>query len=67
MMNMIPGKLKDQLASPFMVVHGEKPDIRSWLSIFSVCYFHTTKDGKVTRSKNKSNAMDGIAIGRSPT
>ena len=67
MMNMIPGKLNSQLASPFMLVHGTKPYCWSWLPLFSVCYFHTTKDGNITRSKNQVNAMDGVAVRRSPT
>ena len=52
MMNMIPGKLRNQLGSLFMLMHGTKPDICSWFSIFSVCYFHTTKDGAISGSKN---------------
>ena len=52
MMNMIPGKLKNQIVSPSMLVHDTKPDIRSWFSLFSVCYFHTTKDGNIKHSKN---------------
>ena len=50
-----------------MLVHGTKPDIWSWFPLFSVCYFHTTKDGNISRSKNQAKAMDGIAIGHSPT
>ena len=67
MMNMIPGKLKNQLVSPFMLMHGTKPDIRSWFSLFSACYSHTTKDGDTKRSKNQANSMDSIAIGHLPT
>ena len=66
-MNMIPGKYKNKLASPFMLVHGERPDQRTWLPIFSLCYFHHEKDGDVKRSKHQAHTMDGIAIGRSPT
>jgi hypothetical protein len=40
MMNMIPGKYKTKLASPFMLVHGVRPDQRTWLPLFSMCYFH---------------------------
>jgi hypothetical protein len=36
MMNMIPGKFHGKLASPFMLVHGEKADQRTCIPIFSV-------------------------------
>eukprot|EP00970_Alexandrium_tamarense_P002243 scaffold324_cov188-Alexandrium_tamarense.AAC.2 len=67
MMNMIPGKFHGKLASPFMLVHGEKADQRTWIPIFSVCYFHHNKDGSCVRSKNQAHTMDGIVIGRSTT
>ena len=67
MMNMIPGKYKTKLASPFMLVHGECPDQRTWIPIFSLCYFHHDKDGDTPRSKNQAHTMDGIVIGQSPT
>ena len=67
MMIMIPGKLKTQLSSPFMLVHGTKSDIWSWFPLFSVCYFHTMEDGSISRFNNQANAMDSIAVGRSPT
>ncbi len=37
MMNMIPGKYKDNLASPFMLAHGVHLDPRTWLPIFLLC------------------------------
>ena len=64
MMNMIPGKYKGKLCSPFMLAHGAKPDQRTWFPIFSMCYFHHEKDGDVIRSNNQAHTMDGIAIGR---
>ena len=73
MMNMIPGVVKlpgspkGKLASPFLLVHGVPPDCRSWLPIFSVCYFHHDRDGSTKRSKNQANSMDGIILGRSRT
>ena len=67
MMNMIPGKLRGKLASPFLLVHGTPADCRAWVPLFSVCYFHHAEDGTTTRSKNQSNAMDGIIAGRSTT
>ena len=40
MMNMIPDKYKNKLASPFMLVHGVCQDQRTWLPLFLICYFH---------------------------
>jgi hypothetical protein len=67
MMNMIPGKYCGQLASPFMLVHGVRPDQRTWLPLFSLCYFHHEKDSDASRSKHQAHKLDGIVIGRSPT
>ncbi len=67
MMNMIPGKYKGKLASPFMLVHGVRPDPRTWLPLFLLCYFHHKKDSDVSRSKNQAHTLDGIVIGWSST
>jgi hypothetical protein len=40
MMNTIPGKFKDRLASPFMLVHGVGHNVWTWTPLFSLCYFH---------------------------
>jgi hypothetical protein len=64
---MIPGKYRGKLASPFMLVHGECPDPRTWLPLFSLCYFHHKKDSNASRSKSQAHTMDGIVLGRSPT
>ena len=66
-MNMIPGKYGSKLASPFMLAHGTRPDPRTWLPLFSVCYFHHEKDSDALRSKSQAHTMDGIVLGRSPT
>jgi len=63
MMNMIPGRYGGKLASPFMLVYGVRPDQRTWLPLFSICYFHHEKDSDVQRSKNQAHTMDGIVIG----
>ncbi len=52
MMNMIPGKYRGKLASPFMLVHGIRPDPRTWLPLFLICYFHHKKDSNASRSKS---------------
>ncbi len=64
---MIPGKYQNKLASPFMLVHGIRPNPRTWLPLFSVCYFHHEKDSDASRSKSQAHTMDGIVLGRSPT
>ena len=63
MMNMIPGKYGTKLASPFMLAHGTCPNPRTWLPLFSVCYFHHKKDSNVLRSKTQAHTMDGIVLG----
>jgi hypothetical protein len=67
MMNMIPGRYNNKLNSPFMLVHGVRPDPRTWLTIFSLCYFHHEKDSDASRSKNQARRLDGIILGQSPT
>ncbi len=67
MMNVIPGKYNGKLASPFMLVHGERPDQRAWLPIFSLCYFHHENNSDASRSKNQAHTLDGIIVGRDPT
>ena len=67
MMNMIPGRYKDKLASPLMLSHGLHPDQRTLLPIFSLCYFHHEKNSNAQHSKNQAHTLDGIIIGRSPT
>jgi hypothetical protein len=67
MMNTIPGKFKDCLASPFMLVHGVGHGVHTWTPLFSLCYFHHEKDGDDTHSKHMVHTMDGVIIGCSPT
>jgi hypothetical protein len=67
MMNMIPGTYLGHLASPFMLVHGVCPDQRTWLPIFSLCYFHHDNDSDASRSKHQAHTLDGIVVGRSST
>ncbi len=64
---MIPGKFKDCLASPFMLVHGVGHNVWTWTPLFSLYYFHHKKDGDDTPSKHVANTMDGLIVGRSPT
>ncbi len=67
MMNAIPGKIHGRIASPFLLIHGVGHDERTWIPLFSLCYFHHEKDGDLKRSKHHAHSMDGIIIGRSPT
>jgi hypothetical protein len=64
---MIPGKFHGKLASPFMLVHSVCLDQRTWIPLFSLCYFHHKKDSDASCSKNKAHTLDGIVIGRSLT
>ncbi len=50
-----------------MLVHGARPDPRTWLPLFLLCYFHHKKDNKASRSKLQAHTVDGIVLGRSPT
>jgi hypothetical protein len=45
MMNAIPGNHSGLLVSPFLLVHGVGHDKRTWIPIFSLCYFHHDRDG----------------------
>ncbi len=67
MMNMIPGKYRNKLASLFMLVHGKRPDTKTWLPLFLLCYFHHDKDSDASHSKHQAHTMDGIVVGRSST
>jgi hypothetical protein len=67
MMNVIPGKYNNTLASPFMLVHGVRPDQQAWLPIFSLCYFHHENNSNASRSKNQAHTLDGVIIGCNPT
>ena len=64
LMNHILAKYKGRLASPFVRVHGTLADSRTWLSLFSVCYYHTKKDGGTSRFQNQAHTMDDIILGR---
>ncbi len=63
MMNMIPEKYHSKLASPFMLVHGIRPNPRTWLPLFLVCYFHHKRDRDASLSKSQAHTMDGIVLG----
>jgi hypothetical protein len=67
MMNTIPGKWKDCLVLPFMLVHGVGHNVRTWTPLFLICYFHHQKDGNNTRSKHMAQTLDGVIVGCSPT
>ncbi len=67
MMNAIPGKIHGRIASPFLLVHGVDHDERTWIPLFSICYFHQEKDGNMKCSKHQAHLMDGVIIGHSPT
>jgi hypothetical protein len=53
--------------SCLMLAHGVQPDQRTWIPLFSLCYFHHKKDSDALHSKSQAHTLDGIVIGRSPT
>ena len=65
MHNMIPGRVNGRLTTPFELVHRCPPDTRTWFPIFSMVYFYKDSDADKSRSSFQSNAMQGIAVGRS--
>jgi hypothetical protein len=67
MMNAISGTHSVHLTSPFLLVLGIGHDERTWIPLFSLCYFHHKKDSNQECSKHQAHTMDGIVIGRSPT
>jgi hypothetical protein len=65
---LLPSPVVDgSIASPFLLVHGVGHDERTWTPLFSLCYFHHTKDGDLSRSKHQPHTMDGIIIGPTAT
>ena len=68
MMNMIPGRWKKHLTSPFQLVHAQRPSPKTWFQPFCVGFWTqatTTVSGQTEkRSKSQSQSMAGIAIGR---
>jgi hypothetical protein len=66
-MNAILGKHSGLLASPFLLVHGVGHNERTWIPLFSLCYFHHKRDGNLQRSKHQAHTINGIVFGCSPT
>ena len=64
MLNQVPGRLGKKLITPFEMVHGVRPDPRTWFQLFSVGYFNHTTDNGQSRSKSQAQTQDGIAVGR---
>jgi hypothetical protein len=57
MMNAILGKLHGCLASAFLLVHGVGHDERTWVPLFSLCYFHHEKDRDQWRLHNQAHTV----------
>ena len=64
MLNQIPGRCGHKLSTAFELVHGVKPDSKTWFQLFSVSYFNCQLDRAASCSKIKDHLLDGIAIGR---
>jgi hypothetical protein len=47
LMNTFPGKHSSLWASPFLLIHGVGHDERTWIPLFSLCYFHQVHDGNI--------------------
>ncbi len=62
MMNAIPGTYSVHLTSPFLLVHGVGRDERTWIPLFSLCYFHHEKDSDQQCFHHQAHTMDGIVI-----
>ena len=62
MMNMLPGTLHGSIVSPFMLVHGVAPDVRTWVPLFSVCYFHQERDSNIIHERNLGKDAASIKI-----
>ena len=67
MVNAIPISYQGQLASPFLLVHGVGHNERTWVPLFSLCFFHRERNGGVSCSHHQAHTMDRIVIGRSPS
>jgi hypothetical protein len=67
MMNIIPGTISGHLASPFLLIHSVGHDKRTWIPLFSICYFLHEKDSDQQRSQHQLHTMDSIVIGCPPT
>jgi hypothetical protein len=50
-----------------MLAHGTRSNPRTWLPLFSVCYFDHEKDSEASRSKSQAHTMDGIVLSCFPT
>ena len=64
MVNQVPGRLGRKLTTPFELVHGVKPDSKTWFELFSIGYWKQKNDNKESRSNTEDQALDGIAVGR---
>ncbi len=62
MMNIIPGKYHGKLTSSFMLIHGVRPDQRTWITLISLCYFHNNKDNDASRYKNQAHTLDKMSL-----
>ena len=63
-LNQVLGRLGLQLAILFELVHNSKPDSKTWFELLSEGYFNHRVDNTESRYKQKTNTLDGIAVGR---
>ena len=65
MTNQIPAKVDGKLTTPFELVHHVAPDTRTWFPLLSIAYFYKDLDNDKDHTTFQSEAMIGIAVGRS--
>jgi hypothetical protein len=66
MMNCIPGIYSSCLVSPFLLVYVIGHDERTWILIFSLCYFYHKRDGDQQYLKYLAHTINGVVVGHSP-
>ncbi len=50
MISQVPGRMSLKLITPSELVHGTKPDSRTWFELFSIGTFQHESDGTTSRS-----------------
>ncbi|KAL7459292.1 hypothetical protein ACHAWC_010958 [Mediolabrus comicus] len=66
MLNQTPGRLGRKITTPYELVHGVKPDSRTWFELFSIGFFAHDTDLATNEARTTSQAQTiaGIAVGR---
>ena len=62
--NYMPIERSGSVTTPHELTHGEKPDYRTLIPIFSVAYVRRKKDGKIKRGQFHAQAIKCIIVGQ---